>query len=83
MATEPITLPPIKESPSEPLLMPTEVCPHCGSARVSVHRRSIGMARNFGPGPWEVKWLCGSSLLLMQRRPILNLSKRCQPGSVS
>ena len=73
MATHNIVVGRHEPIPGVPALMiPTEVCPHCGRERRNVARNHSGAT----PGPWGVSWACGSYVIL-GARPILNLSKEC------
>lgn len=62
--------------PTPILQISTELCPHCRAERKHVGRRHIGIARNYGPGPWQVTWACGS-YAIFGARPTLNLSREC------
>lgn len=53
------------------LVIPTDVCPHCHRARVSVTRSQ------HGTHPWLIRWACGSAVKI-GAKPILNLSRECQ-----
>ena len=77
MAIEPIIQPQIEPIPD--LFIGTSVCPHCGSERESVVKRSGGISRCI-TARWEVRWECGSSVMLAGQRARISLSKRCNPG---
>jgi hypothetical protein len=66
-------------APAEPLVISTEVCPHCGAERTSVTPRSGGMSRSLARY-WEIRWQCGSQVLLIGKTCKLSLSAKCNPG---
>jgi hypothetical protein len=63
-----------------PSAISVEICPHCGASQVGDPVMRTGGISRCRTVRWEIKWACGSTVMIAGSHTRLSLSKKCNPG---